>query len=110
MATQQEWFTVQQLRGLPGMPTTDHGVLIRLRKTGVPSRRKSFGKGREYALSGLPEVTQDHLDPTRSPVSNLSGSELFEELQKVIEAERRLTSRKRLLMAALTKLLLEVAP
>ena len=60
-AVAQRWFTVQELAGLPGMPGTERGVLRSLQRNAVLSRPKARGKGREYALEGLPAETQQHL-------------------------------------------------
>lgn len=61
MAARQEWFTAQELAGLPGMPTTDRRVRSLLQKNLSCARPKGTGKGLEYSRSGLPEETQVYL-------------------------------------------------
>lgn len=64
MAQQQvvkDWYTVQELAGLPGMPGTDRGVRKWAEKNLSASRTKVRGKGREYAFKSLPTETQSHL-------------------------------------------------
>ena len=56
-----QWFTPQQLVGLPGMPTTDRGIRMQNQKNLLVSRNKLRGKGLEYALSSLPAETQEYL-------------------------------------------------
>ena len=55
------WFSAQELAGLPGMPTTDRGVKKTAEKNLWANRSKERGKGVEYALTSLPEETQQHL-------------------------------------------------
>ncbi len=57
----KEWFTVQELAGMPGMPTSEFGVLKRLKKNLVINRPKVQGKGLEFALKDLPSETQAHI-------------------------------------------------
>lgn len=61
MAARQEWFTTQQLAGMPGMPGTERGCLKWLEKNLAISRLKVRGKGREYSRDSLPAETQAHL-------------------------------------------------
>jgi len=61
MTKLKAWFSVSELRGLPGMPETTRGVLLRTRQHSYESRKRRFGKGLEYAFKSLPAVTQDHL-------------------------------------------------
>lgn len=60
MAT-KEWFTVQELAGMPGMALTVRGIQKWAQKNLDSSRPKARGKGREYALKGLPPETQTHI-------------------------------------------------
>lgn len=53
----KDWYTAQELAGLPGMPETDRSV----RRLDLPYCKKPKGKGREYAFSGLPAATQAYL-------------------------------------------------
>lgn len=57
----QSWFSAQELAGLPGLPSTDAAVLKLAKKNLWASRGKTRGKGLEYALDSLPEVTRQHL-------------------------------------------------
>lgn len=60
------WFSAQELAGLPGVPKTYSGVLRFIERPGNEkilnsARTKVRGKGFEYALNSLPEITQRHL-------------------------------------------------
>jgi len=57
----KEWFTVQELVGLPGMPGTDRGVRRRVSRRATTYRKRTKGKGFEYHISGLPIETQGAL-------------------------------------------------
>lgn len=60
----KDWYTVQELMGLPGMPASERGVQMwakKIEKNLALSRAKARGKGREYALKSLPAETQAHL-------------------------------------------------
>ena len=61
MSKNKNWFSVSDLRGLPGMPGTETGVRKRAKQNQYKSRKRSFGKGLEYALSSLPYETQTYL-------------------------------------------------
>lgn len=62
----KEWFTAQELAGMPGMPET-YSAVIRWAKKKLDQknlavvRRKLQGKGLEYAAKCLPETTQSHI-------------------------------------------------
>jgi len=55
----KDWYTVQELAGLPGMPGSHSGTLRLLKKNKVESRRKARGKGREYYFHGFSEDTKE---------------------------------------------------
>ena len=55
------WYSAQELAGLPGMPTTDRGVIKTAQKNLWQMRAKARGKGAEYALKSLPESTRHHI-------------------------------------------------
>ena len=48
-------------RQLPGPPTTERGIRLAADREGWAARRKSKGKGNEYALSSLPLPAQNEL-------------------------------------------------
>lgn len=81
MPARQEWFTPQQLAGLPGMPTTDRRSRSYLEKNLVVSRPKGSGKGREYSRASLPKETQAHLD-------ELDLQAVLKHLPVVVEPEK----------------------
>ena len=62
MSARQEWFSTQELAGLPGLPKTVSAVIRWAEKNLVPSRRKLRGKGSEYPREALPEATRTYLD------------------------------------------------
>lgn len=58
-----EWATVAELAGLPGMPATVSGVIRAAKREAWPSRpRSGRGGGREYPVSALPAPTQEALE------------------------------------------------
>lgn len=57
----KEWFTPQELAGMPGMPGTERGVRKALQKNLAVSRPKVRGFGLEYAVKCLPPATQAHI-------------------------------------------------
>lgn len=61
MSKNKKWFSVSDLRGLPGMPGSANGVRKRAEQNQYMSRKRRFGKGLEYALSSLPYETQTYL-------------------------------------------------
>ena len=73
------WFSAQELAGLPGMPTTDRGVKKTSEKNLWASRSKERGKGVEYALTSLPEATQQHLVGLMMDEANPSGFVFIDE-------------------------------
>ncbi len=60
------WYSAAELVGKPGMPGSERGVLKRAERERWESREKSFGKGREYALHSLPQITQAALRQRRA--------------------------------------------
>lgn len=58
----KEWFSVQELMGLPGIPKSERGALNFLKKNLTVSRKRLRGFGFEYALKSLPAETQAHLE------------------------------------------------
>jgi putative transposase len=62
MVALKEWFSVQELVGLPGMPKTAPGVRFTLKNFLGATRTKEHGKGLEYSLKSLPAETQAHIE------------------------------------------------
>lgn len=60
-----EWFTAQQLAGMPGLPGTEFGVRKAAQKNLWPTRPKVRGKGVEYPYAALPDATRRHIDGLR---------------------------------------------
>jgi putative transposase len=56
-----EWYSPQDLAGLPGMPRTERGTLKWLQKNLAVSRTKRRGKGCEYHFDSLPAETRQYL-------------------------------------------------
>lgn len=70
----RQWFTAQELSGLPAMPGTSRGVNIWGEKGLIQRRKRQKGKGWEYALESLPTDTRAALvlrygDPTPTAAS-----------------------------------------
>lgn len=78
------WFPPQELAGMPGMPTTDKGVHIRAKKEGWRSRKREYGKGCEYALEDLPEVTRVYLQPQQESLPAIDPLVLLHKVQKAL--------------------------
>lgn len=58
----KEWYSVTDLVGVPGLPSTPSGVIRRAKIDGWESRaRAGRGGGREYRLSSLPAETRASL-------------------------------------------------
>jgi putative transposase len=76
-----EWFTAQELSGMPGMPGTDRGVRAWVQKNLPKTRNKMLGKGIEIHLDSLPVETRTHiadrdLERISAPLSALVRSTL----------------------------------
>lgn len=54
----REWYTAQELAGLPELPGTVQGVRKRARTDAWHSRQRAQGKGFEYSLQSLPQDAQ----------------------------------------------------
>jgi len=83
-AALKDWYTVQELAGLPGMPGAEYSVLRWAKKNLAVTRPKVRGKGLEYAFKSLPTETQSHLTgqaiaavladlPAAAPVAQAAG-------------------------------------
>ncbi|NWA40763.1 transposase [Pseudomonas reactans] len=60
--SQHQWFTVQDLAGLPGLPGTVQGINLRAKREGWEAQlRLGRGGGREYSFDVLPVETQTAL-------------------------------------------------
>lgn len=60
--SQHQWFTVQDLAGLPGLPGTVQGINLRAKREGWEAQlRLGRGGGREYSFDVLPLETQTAL-------------------------------------------------
>lgn len=57
----KEWFTVQELAGMPGMAGTERGTLKAMKIFLHLARRKLRGKGFEFPFECLPSETQVHI-------------------------------------------------
>ncbi|MDT8428523.1 MAG: transposase domain-containing protein [Pseudomonadales bacterium] len=54
----ERWYPATALAGLPGLPATDRGLTLAGDRGDYPRRKRTEGKGWEYALSGLPLAAQ----------------------------------------------------
>lgn len=53
------WFSVGELGGLPGLPTSERGVSLKAKREKWKSRpRKGRGGGQEYHIGALPDETR----------------------------------------------------
>jgi len=60
----KEWFTAQELAGMPGMAETERGVRLWAEKNLTIKRNKLRGKGYEYHILSLPRETQSCIAQT----------------------------------------------
>lgn len=56
----KEWFSAEELTGLPGMRKTRFGIHLSMRKA-IHKRSNPSGKGIEYNLFDLPRETQEFI-------------------------------------------------
>jgi len=67
------WYSPQELIGLPAMPKTVQSVNRKAKQENWPSReRKGKGGGREYPFSCLPQATQSAL--LKKAVARVTGA------------------------------------
>jgi len=57
----KEWFTANELAGLPLLPGTPRGINTAAKRDHWKKRKRAKGKGFEYHISNLPEKTQAHI-------------------------------------------------
>ena len=57
----QEWYSAAESVGLPGLPGTPRGINKMGDRGELVRRKKSRGKGWEYAFSSFPNTTRDYL-------------------------------------------------
>ena len=62
----KEWFTAKELAGVAGMPSSDRNIRLIASRKHWELRKRSHGKGYEYHISSLPEITQASLLVTKS--------------------------------------------
>lgn len=69
----KSWYSVSELVGLPGLPSTDRAIQIRAKRDHWKSQpRAGRGGGREYAFLSLPAETQDYLIRTSQTATALT--------------------------------------
>jgi len=54
----RDWYTIQELAGLPGLPSTDRGVRKLADREGWEGQRRLGSKAIEYNIAVLPEATR----------------------------------------------------
>lgn len=57
----RNWFTAQELAGLPGLPGTDRNVRLMAERQGWEGKRRQGSKAIEYTISVLPAEAQNAL-------------------------------------------------
>lgn len=57
----KEYFSSQELAGLPGMPETSSGVIRWAKKNLISFRKKPRSKAIEYSILSLPRITQSYI-------------------------------------------------
>jgi len=61
----KQWFTIQELAGLPGLPSTERGINKLASRESWESQKKAFGKGYEYHISNLPAEARHAIEAQR---------------------------------------------
>jgi len=82
----KRWFSVQELIGLDGLPSTAFGVRKKADSEGWESRKKEKGKGYEYHFSSLPHVTQQAL-------AKQQAKAMLQECDTVVVAAKQLVAK-----------------
>jgi hypothetical protein len=70
-----EWYTAQQLAGLPGMPSTADGVRYKANNENWEARKKEIGKGYEYHIDSFSVEARTHLILQHTQVENERSSQ-----------------------------------
>lgn len=105
-----EWFTARELAlmGLPGLPTTESGIIRLAKREGWTSRKRSGkGGGAEYALTSLPDATRKALAASvpAAPYCQLPDPEAADQARKLAlelktaRAQQRLSAEEALAAA-----------
>lgn len=94
MIANKEWFTAQELAGLPGFPKDKSGINRRANKEGWLRRQRANVKGvaYEFHISALPPTVQEALGCTATNELNQIDTEV---LTKVIESIEIILASKR---------------
>jgi len=66
------WFTTQELAGLPYLPGTAQNVRVKAKQENWPSRKRTGSKAMEYPFSCLPQATQAAL--LKKAVAQVTGA------------------------------------
>ncbi|WP_281544684.1 DNA-binding protein [Grimontia sp. SpTr1] len=83
----KEWFTANDLAGLPAMPQTARNVRIRAEKGQWQVRKRPVGKGYEYHISSLPGATIAELSKTA--IKETHGERAAAQLNASLDQENR---------------------
>lgn len=67
----KDWFSAQELLGMPGMPGTAQGIRFKAKSESWQSRKKQKGKGLEYHITSLPGETRQHFFKQQFASSNV---------------------------------------
>lgn len=90
MTELKDWYTAQELAGLPGMAGTAQNVRKWAQKNLPISRLKARGKGLEYAFSSLPLETQQYLTSQAGKAVVVNGEEMTPAQKRRIQAKAAL--------------------
>lgn len=84
----KEWFSVKELGGAPGLPSSYRGRAKKLSKNNIEKRcREGKGGGYEYHISGLPQETKIYLAKQQILTEQNQQSSEFSALVKELEEE-----------------------
>lgn len=84
----KKWFNANEMKGLPGLPTSERGVLRRAQCKDWKSRpRRGLGGGSEFHISHLPPETRLYIEQ-REPSSTIEKTEKLNSAQSIDDQYR----------------------
>ncbi|UTV30195.1 DNA-binding protein [Photobacterium atrarenae] len=91
----KQWFSVAEIVGLPGMPSSSFGVRKRSKSEGWECRKKAKGKGFEFHISNFPEETRGYLAKLeveqlcKTDPAAIAGRELVAQMEAEEKAKKK---------------------
>ncbi|STQ75504.1 DNA-binding protein [Grimontia hollisae] len=100
----KHWFSVQELIGLPGLPSAANNLRLKADKEDWQKRKREQGKGWEYHISSLPSETIAEL--AKNAVLENEGERAAKEL--VAELEAKEAAEKRAVFSVSTEAMRQI--